>query len=272
MEFSSAGCQWLRPTSLDQLQILRAKHNNTKYIGGGSGNYKVAKTSPLKDAVLINLSEISELRVFRENENFWEFGAALTLSEMLNLFNDMAESDSPAVKVFQEVLSRLASTQIRNMATVGGALMWPHSSSDLMLLCSALKCTLNTISTDGCPVEIEMGPDFYPHGMEDIATQQYIIKSVRVPKLTKGILSPSMNWFWNTYLILPLGYKVATFKKGRRKTFDLAILNVVAVMKHDGFHVQDFTALIGGSCGKSGESMEKLVVPTEFLCPKFFHC
>ena len=58
---------------------------------------------------------------------------------------------------------------------------------------------------------------------------------------------------------------MATFKKGRRKTFDLAILNVVAVMKHDGFHVQDFTALIGGSCGKSGESMEKLAVPTEFL-------
>ena len=196
MEFTSAGCQWLRPTTLDQLQILRAKHHNTKYIGGGSGNYKVAKTSSLqKDAVLINLSEISELRVFRENENFWEFGAALTLSEMQNLFNDMAESDSPAVKVFQEVLSRLASTQIRNMATVGGALMWPHSCSDLMLLCSALKCTLNTISTDGCPVEVEMGSDFYPHGMEDIATQKYIIKSVRVPKLTKGILNLPMSCF-----------------------------------------------------------------------------
>ena len=57
---------------------------------------------------------------------------------------------------------------------------------------------------------------------------------------------------------------MAAFKKGRRKTFDLAILSAVAVMKYDGCHVQDFHALIGGSSGKTGESMETLVVPTEF--------
>ena len=58
---------------------------------------------------------------------------------------------------------------------------------------------------------------------------------------------------------------MATFKKGRRKTFDLGVLNMVAVMKHDGFHVQEFTALVGGSSGKNGESMETLNVPAELL-------
>ena len=57
---------------------------------------------------------------------------------------------------------------------------------------------------------------------------------------------------------------MAAFKKGRRKTFDLAILNIIAVMKYDGCNIKYFHALMGGSSGKSGESMETLVVPTEF--------
>ena len=56
---------------------------------------------------------------------------------------------------------------------------------------------------------------------------------------------------------------MAAFKKGRRKTFDLAILSAVAVMKYDGCQVKDFHALIGGSSGKTGESMETLVSPTQ---------
>ena len=40
---------------------------------------------------------------------------------------------------------------------------------------------------------------------------------------------------------------------------------MVAVMKHDGFHVQEFNALMGGSSNKNGESMEMLQVPSELL-------
>ena len=58
---------------------------------------------------------------------------------------------------------------------------------------------------------------------------------------------------------------MATFKKGRRKTFDLATLSMVAVMKHDGINVLDISALMGGSSGKTGDSMQSLVVPTKFL-------
>ena len=173
---------------MEQLQALRTKHNYIKYVGSGSGNYKVAVKED-DSAVLVNLSEIAELRFFHEDEHFLQFGAGLRLSEMQDIFNDLAENDDfPVVKVFQEVLSRLASTQIRNVATVGGALMWPHSCSDLMLLCSALKCTLITISsTGGCQLtEIQMDAAFFPHGMKDIATKKLIIKSVRVPKLDKG--------------------------------------------------------------------------------------
>ena len=136
------------------------------------------------------MNEIAELRYFHEDEHFFEFGAGLRLSEMQDIFNDLAEADDfPVVKVFQEVLARLASTQIRNVATVGGALMWPHSCSDLMLLCSALKCTLVTIPpTDGCQLaDMTMDAAFFPHGMNNIATKRSIIKSVRVPKLDKGI-------------------------------------------------------------------------------------
>ena len=60
-------------------------------------------------------------------------------------------------------------------------------------------------------------------------------------------------------------YRVATFKKGRRKTFDLAVLSAVAVLRHDGQQVTDFTALMGGSLDSSGKSMEKLNIPSEFI-------
>ena len=37
---------------------------------------------------------------------------------------------------------------------------------------------------------------------------------------------------------------------GRRKTFDLAVLGAVAVLKHDSGVVQELTALLGGSQGR----------------------
>ena len=38
---------------------------------------------------------------------------------------------------------------------------------------------------------------------------------------------------------------------GRRKTFDLAVLGAVAVLKHDSGVVQELTALLGGSQGRA---------------------
>ena len=174
---------------MDQLLALRTKHYDVKFVGGGTGNYKV---NPRMDdsAVFLNLSKISELCFFREDEDFFEFGAGLRVSEMQDIFDDFAQVDKlPAIKVFQEVLSSIASTQIRKVATVGGALMWPHTCSDLMILCSALKCTLITIlPNDDCQlVEVKMNEAFFPHGMKDITHQKSIIKSIRVPKLDKSM-------------------------------------------------------------------------------------
>ena len=48
--------------------------------------------------------------MFKENEMFWEFGAGLRISEMLDIFKAMPDQEplNTQVKAFRDVLSRLA--------------------------------------------------------------------------------------------------------------------------------------------------------------------
>ena len=186
LKFSSATQKWYRPTSLHQLIKLQAEHQSIKYVGGGTGNYKVHKLHNDQGVALIDLTEVTELKFYTDEEYHWEFGAGLRLSEMQHIFDEMEVEKNPVAAAFKDVLSRLASTQIRNTATIGGALLWPHSCSDMMLLCSALKCTLVIVSPDGSHNEINMDETFFPSRILEIATKQSIIKSLRIKKLNTG--------------------------------------------------------------------------------------
>ena len=50
------------------------------------------------------------MRVFKENEMFWEFGAGLRISEMLDIFKAMPDEEplNTQVKAFRDVLSRFS--------------------------------------------------------------------------------------------------------------------------------------------------------------------
>ena len=74
------------------------------------GNVKSTPLCNLSGTAIVDLNGVSELRVFKENEMFWEFGAGLRISEMLDIFKAMPDEEplNTQVKAFRDVLSRFS--------------------------------------------------------------------------------------------------------------------------------------------------------------------
>ena len=239
--------EWYRPSNLMKLQQLSKSISNVTYVGGGNGHYKCQE---LNDDVTtyIDLGGLKDLKTFHETETHFEFGSGLRLTEMLDVIGQLLQGETnnlSQLRAFFEVLSGLASNQIRNTATVGGVLMWPHSCADLVVLCTALLCSVETLDMKGNVTDMQMTGDYFPNQMRRIKKNKVLITKLKVDKLCK-----------NSY--------VGAFKKAKRKTFDLAVLNAAASLRLEGSKIKSFRVVFGGSDG-NGQSFEKFSVGDQGL-------
>lgn len=106
--------QVFSPATLPELfQAWAGYPDSTLYAGGtnlvggqGGRNFRLPRN-------IISLSGIEELRRVSRTERYLEIGAAATLSDILALGKIVPE-------VLREALSRIATPQVRNLATIGG--------------------------------------------------------------------------------------------------------------------------------------------------------
>jgi CO/xanthine dehydrogenase FAD-binding subunit len=118
---------YLRPKSLEEAWALLRQHGTAaRPIGGG---VDAALFLPPQVTTLIDLSRLP-LRTISETDGRWRIGAAATLTELLE--HDLASSYLDGI--VGEVLHRVASPLLRNLATVGGTLASAHPWSDVIPL------------------------------------------------------------------------------------------------------------------------------------------
>ncbi len=105
-----------QPASIDEALALLDTHGTEAWVmGGGMDSFDWLKDRTKRPSVVVDLSQVGELRGIKEANGGLEIGATTTLTEVVN---------HPVVKdkfkILAEAAELVASPQIRNQATLAG--------------------------------------------------------------------------------------------------------------------------------------------------------
>src|SRR3954468_3589484 len=105
-----------QPASIDEALTLLDQHKSEAWVmGGGMDSFDWLKDRTKRPSVVVDLSQVGELRGIKEVNGGLEIGATTTLTEVVN---------HPVVqdkfKILAEAAEVVASPQIRNQATLAG--------------------------------------------------------------------------------------------------------------------------------------------------------
>ena len=178
------------------------------------------------------------MNVLHVTDSYFEFGSCVKLTKIEDFFktilpnSDQNSQTFHLANVFIKALSSLASAQIRNVASVGGSVMWRHPSSDLMTLYILLGCRIRVQSPDGVITDVLIDETFHTSKSEEIIRNRSIILALMIPKSSD-----------HSY--------IGFYKKSKRKEFALSVVNLGITCnygqnKNESFF-KDVRIVVGGT-------------------------
>jgi 4-hydroxybenzoyl-CoA reductase subunit beta len=109
--------QLVRPTTLNEVLAARARHPDSRLLGGGTDLVVNIRRGIVAPSVLIEINQVAGLRAIRADAHTLEVGAAVTLAEL---------AAHAQVRAYYPVVAQaadfIAGPTHRNMGTVGGNL------------------------------------------------------------------------------------------------------------------------------------------------------
>lgn len=129
LHYAKDGYHWYRPTTLEQVHAILAKHRDTadvKLVGGNTsiGIYDRFVENP---HVLIDIWQLEELQGIEASKAGLSFGAAVTYTDLLGELERLVAKSSreqrAGVEAMRYMARRTAGTVVRDAATVGGNTM-----------------------------------------------------------------------------------------------------------------------------------------------------
>ncbi|HJN06455.1 MAG TPA: FAD binding domain-containing protein [Bacteroidales bacterium] len=170
----------ISPKSTPELLSVIADNqaNNFRISAGFTDLIHQIKSIQTKDLILINLAQLDEpnFKQIVENENNIQIGALVTATEIVD--DKIIEENFP---VLHQAASKLASTQIRNVATVGGNICNVSPSGDMTAALIALKATCIILDCDGSEREEQLSS--FIRGLKKTSlTKKEVIKNITIPK------------------------------------------------------------------------------------------
>eukprot|EP00742_Colponemidia_sp_Colp-10_P005067 GILJ01005413.1.p1 GENE.GILJ01005413.1~~GILJ01005413.1.p1 ORF type:complete len:1351 (+),score=226.28 GILJ01005413.1:45-4097(+) len=200
---------WYRPLQLEGLCELKQEHPHAKLIVGNTEVGIETKFKNLKYPVRINTSAIREMNQIVETDSGLEIGSSVTLSTLSAYLQHLVDT-KPAVETsgYSAIIEQLrwfASTQIRNVASLGGNIATASPISDMNPLLLALNATLKMVSAGGLQRSLPIRKFFLGYRMVDLLPNEVLV-SVTVPRTQR------------------FEY-VRAYKQARRREDDIAIVN-----------------------------------------------
>lgn len=170
--------RFFRPSTIIELFELKRQSQSAKVLAGGMDwQYGRQRSSPSAE-VFLSPEGIGELRVLTCEDNHWEIGSALSLSEVLVALG----SEYPSLG---KVLQHYSTVSVRNRATLGGQLSSGLGRADLAPVLLALDARVRLVSEGGAR---DLTLDrFYGKEGEGILRANEIIKSVSLPRNTEQV-------------------------------------------------------------------------------------
>ncbi len=208
--------EYLRPDTLEEAYDL-GKMENTLYVSGGLmiASLKSSRLERLVDLKNLGMEEI-------EDGKRVKIGANVKLSEFMT--NPLLSSLNHGF--FKKTMKDVGSTQIRNMATVGGSVAFRLGWSDVITALMASKATV----------------ELYEGQLNEVSLERYV-KEKRRKEIVTAIYIPKNDRF-------------LAFEKFSKSTFDIAMLNVGVGMNIRDDKMSDVTVVVGSRPMISGRIVE----------------
>ena len=168
-------CHYLEPTSVSEACSLLAEHGDgAKVVAGGQSMAILLRNGLSQPSHLISIQHVPGLEDIAASSEGVTIGAKVTL----NRLNGIGETH-PTLRALDDVVSNVADQQIRNFATLGGAIWEAHPASDITVVLSALHATVKLASANGERV-VPIG-DFVTGAFATAAQPGELLTEVVVP-------------------------------------------------------------------------------------------
>ncbi|KIX12375.1 FAD binding domain-containing protein [Dethiosulfatarculus sandiegensis] len=201
------GYDYVRAETVNQ--ALRAKASmgqSARFMAGGTDVMVLYRAGRLQFKSIISLRRVAELNQIKQYPDHIFLGAGVTLDQVLE--SPLLKKELPSLV---EAVATMGCTQMRNLATVGGNVMSAVSSADTIpvLLSLGAQVRLASLDTDHL-----LDLDGFFTG----------------PRATKAKAEELLMGF-----VIPInqGKAVAFSKLGRRKSLDLAVVNLAVWLSLD---------------------------------------
>ncbi|MFN3848942.1 MAG: molybdopterin cofactor-binding domain-containing protein [Spirosomataceae bacterium] len=237
--FSKDGLQWFRPTELSEVHDLLAEFTDTSVVKLVCGNTSVGIPSinPQNPQIMIDISQINDLKGIDITDSMISVGAATTYTEFLDVLESQIESTNSTelqgLKALHYMAIRTAGKIVRNIASLAGNTMlvarniesgYPFPS-DLFVALASLDTTLS-VSLQGGVENIHILDFIHRYNVDKAFAQQAVIAAYHIPKTTTGEYAQTYKTalrLENSHSLCNAGFKVCLDSNNVVKSANLVI-------------------------------------------------
>jgi len=136
--------EYARPASVQDAVRLLGAHDGARALAGGQTLINVMKTRAAAPDVLIDLTDLQELRgIELGSDGTVVIGAMTTYSDLIG------SAEARARPILGEVCEQIADVQVRNRGTIGGNVCSNDPTNHLPPLLVAVGATMTIVGQDG---------------------------------------------------------------------------------------------------------------------------
>ncbi|XP_011310367.1 xanthine dehydrogenase [Fopius arisanus] len=202
---------WYRPVRLEALLTLKTQVPGARIIVGNTEVGVETKFKHLVYPVLIQPTQIPELREMTSGSGYVCIGAAVTLIEMEEFMREiMTRNPEYRTRIFSEIIGMahwFAGKQIRNVGAIGGNIMTGSPISDMVPVLMAAKARLNLCSLKDGRRQVPLDHTFFTGYRRNVVGPEEVLISIEIPFTTQS-----------QYFI--------AYKQAKRRDDDIAIVNM----------------------------------------------
>ncbi|MET7401024.1 FAD binding domain-containing protein [Dactylosporangium sp. NPDC005572] len=167
---------YVQAESVPQATTLLADRGGAKVLAGGHALLPALKQRRVRPQLLIDISQLSELRQIRREGDTVLIGAASRHCDVYRA--DVVRRNFP---MLAHVAATVGDPQVRHRATIGGSIAQADPTSDIAAVLVALRAEITLVSATGSRSR-QLADCYLPEGGID-ATAQEIITEIRLPTL-----------------------------------------------------------------------------------------
>jgi carbon-monoxide dehydrogenase medium subunit len=173
-----AAFDYVRPKDLAEAASLLAKSEGARLLAGGQSLGPMLNLRLARPELLVDISQLDELKRFEEGDKTWRIGSAVTHAQLEDAGNTLR-----SIPMLAEVASEIAYRSVRNRGTVGGSLAHADPAADWPLALAALGAVVHVRGDKGRARQIP-ADNFMRAAFTTELRQDEIIEFVDVPKQT----------------------------------------------------------------------------------------